>query len=502
MSTFINDSDITKSFSVNKANLFPILPSTIRDSRYCDNVRVRVSPTVVPMGTHQVSAPSYQSQGWTISAHPEGKRYAHFESQAGITVITEAHVTEPGVSDQLNAWLSVIYDVITEEHVTLPESSHLFLELHQGSSTCNYYFAQHGLRTIFWLHAHDTLSVGLPPSFSANHLQYALQENYWIHVELFPESASQYSLTALNELQVIFLHARADALTSETPTFPYPAEQSEQFIDLLQRGKDNASSPYVITYVARLWATVANHRFFIHFGEDHCRLSSDQSILEVPDSKRSLTLAIISNTLLFGLPNEHQAKFESLWVDQLAYTSPWRKHVSGTMEELRHMMSWFLALLISNTLMIQVSSIPGLIHSSLLLCLFGIIMTSVLLREQRGLVDTNAATAAVYLDDRNTKSCGFQPIAIVHSLPKALFVWSLLLFAIQGFWMTFAGLPPYLLISTLFPIAAVLVVVCACIWRALHPRQKPFEGSMLSAPILPPTPAEDQKEHHMAELMV
>ena len=84
-----------------------------------------------------------------------------------------------------------------------------------------------------------------------------MQENYWIHVELFPETASQYSLTALNELQVIFLHGRAgeagshllilhlvvtdviyiDALTSETPTFPYPAEQSEEFIDLLQRGK-------------------------------------------------------------------------------------------------------------------------------------------------------------------------------------------------------------------------------------------------------------------------
>jgi hypothetical protein len=83
-----------------------------------------------------------------------------------------------------------------------------------------------------------------------------LQENYWVHVELFPETASQYSLTALNELQLIFLHARAgeagsllitfapgddrrhlDALTSETPTFPYPAEQSEEFIDLLQRGK-------------------------------------------------------------------------------------------------------------------------------------------------------------------------------------------------------------------------------------------------------------------------
>ena len=84
----------------------------------------------------------------------------------------------------------------------------------------------------------------------------------------------------------------------------------------------------------------ANHRFFIHFGEDHCRLSSDQSILQVHDRKRSLTLAIVSNTLLFGLPNEHEAKFESLWVDQLAYTSPWRKHISGTVEELNYMMSW------------------------------------------------------------------------------------------------------------------------------------------------------------------
>jgi hypothetical protein len=234
----------------------------------------------------------------------------------------------------------VIHDVISEEHITLPESSNLFLELDQDTSTCNYYFAQHDLRTVFWLHALDTSSVGLPPSFSGNHLQYALQENYWIHAEMFPETASQYSLTALNELQVIFLHARADALTSETPTFPYLPEQCENFIDLLQRGKDNASSPYVITYVARLWATVANHRFFIHFGEDHCRLSSDQLILEVPDSKRSPTLAIISNALLFGLPNEYQAKFESLWVDQLAYISPRREQFHRTVKELSGMILW------------------------------------------------------------------------------------------------------------------------------------------------------------------
>ena len=86
-------------------------------------------------------------------------------------MVTEAHVNEPGVSDQLNAWLAVIRDVITEEHITLPESSHLFLEIHQDSNTCNYYFAQHGLRTVFWLREIDTISVGLPPSFSNSHLR-------------------------------------------------------------------------------------------------------------------------------------------------------------------------------------------------------------------------------------------------------------------------------------------------------------------------------------------
>ena len=106
----------------------------------------------------------------------------------------------------------------------------------------------------------------------------------------------------------------------------------------------------------------------------------------------------------------------------------------------------------------------------------------------------------MYLDDRNTKSCGFQPIAIVYSLPKALFIWALLLFAIQGFWMTFAGLTPYVLYATLFPVAAVLIAVCACIWRALHPRQKPFEGPILSSHVPPQIPAEDQREHHTVEV--
>ena len=258
---------------------------------------MHVLPTVVPLAANLVSAcvsflrslhkslkhfpqrPSYHAQGWTISDHPEGKRYAHSKAQAGITIVTEARVADPGVSDQLNAWVAVICDMITEEKVQLQETSQLFLEVHEDTDTCNYYFADHGLRTVFWLRAVETIGVRPPHFFSSTHLrmflkylftllnepiidtEHSLEENYWIHVELFPETASQYSAIALDEILVTFLHARAgkavnrlfthapgsdtlhlDALTSKepiVPTFLYTAvnERNQDIIELLQRSQ-------------------------------------------------------------------------------------------------------------------------------------------------------------------------------------------------------------------------------------------------------------------------
>ncbi|KAI9458596.1 hypothetical protein BJY52DRAFT_413027 [Lactarius psammicola] len=334
--------------NANESNLFPILPSTIRDSRYPGIVRMRFSPTiksdVVLPGAGLASVPSYQSQGWTISARPEGKHYAHTTIWAGTTVVTEACVMEPGVSDQLNAWLAVIHSVITEKQINPPETSHLFLEVHQDLGTCNYYFVDHVLHTVFWLHTLDVVSSGPLRSFSNGHLQHSLQENYWIHVELFPETASKYSAAALNEIyDVLTMRSRAgetksplcrhlgvmdnllDALSLEPPPFPYTNEECEELIDILERRKGHASSPHTTAYIARLCATVANHRSLIHF--------------EASGSKRGLISTIVLKVLLFGLPDEHQARFESLCVDRLICTSRWRQHVSETVEDLKQEIS-------------------------------------------------------------------------------------------------------------------------------------------------------------------
>jgi hypothetical protein len=83
----------------------------------------------------------------------------------------------------------------------------------------------------------------------------------------------------------------------------------------------------------------ANHRFFTHFGEDHCRLSATHSVLDAPAKKHSFILTAISK-VLFDMPNEHRTRLETLWVDDLVYTSAWRKYVSERIQDLKLNMLW------------------------------------------------------------------------------------------------------------------------------------------------------------------
>ena len=106
-----------------------------------------------------------------ISVHPEGKRYAHKITEDGISVVTESHVTDPGVAEQLEDCLAMIRVLTVEEDIHLAGTTDLFLEIDQNSRRCSYWFADHAHRTIFWLHRVDTKTVGLPDSYSKLHLR-------------------------------------------------------------------------------------------------------------------------------------------------------------------------------------------------------------------------------------------------------------------------------------------------------------------------------------------
>lgn len=405
MSTFNNAAGIA---SPNEANLFPILPSTIKESNFPDIVlHGHFSRTIVPpnLEAGSASVTSYQSRGWTTYTRRDGKYYAHTKASAGITIVTEAQVVKPGVSDQLDAWLVIIYDMVTKKHIHLPESSHLFLEIDQDLCTCNYYFVDHVLRTVFWLHTLDILGIGCPRS-SHVYLRHTLEKNYWIHVGLFSEAASEYAVQALNEIYTILQLGRTGAVALDA--LPFTDEGCGNLIETLEYAKlkGSTSSPAAAPYIVKLWTIIAGHYSSNHF-----------------DSKRSLILTVVSTVLLFGLPDYHQAQLESLCADQIIDTPRWSVHVFKTAWGLgmRLVLSW--GLFFMNVLMSQFSSSTTLTELSLIICGLHMVVTSILFQEHWTPVGNNSPTSALYLVDRFTRY-GFQPIAIIHSLPQALFVWS------------------------------------------------------------------------------
>ncbi|KAH9061038.1 hypothetical protein EDB87DRAFT_1576431 [Lactarius vividus] len=243
------------------------------------------------------------------------------------------------------------------------------------------------------------------------------------------------------------------ASTSDTPTFPYTTKQREEIIDLLEHNKVNwftadcTHSSYITTYVTGLWTTV--------------------------DSKWGVLLAIILNTLLFGFPDGYQARFKSLWLDQLINTSHWCEHTSETVEDLKQMASLMLALIIANVHMMPLFSFPAFSSSSLLLCILGIVTALFLMQEQRRLLSTNTITASA----TGIVHLGIIPVSNAGLLDDLH--WS----------------PPFILLATFLSVATTLVILCGGIWKALHPHPKTFQDLTQSVPIPSLIPPVDQIEN-------
>ena len=107
----------------------------------------------------------------------------------------------------------------------------------------------------------------------------------------------------------------------------------------------------------------------------------------------------------------------------------------------------------------QIFSFATFTELSLVLCVLVLTVTFILLQEQRRLLGKKSMTSvsgassfhwvnAVNFDVRQAAhldnliaSYNFQQISVVHSLPQALLIWALLLFAAQYLWMAVAGIP-------------------------------------------------------------
>jgi hypothetical protein len=219
------------------------------------------------------------------------------------------------------------------------------------------------------------------------------------------------------------------------------------------------SLPFVVVAQSLIHIT-ASHRFSTHYGQEHCRLSRDQTILSAP-KRRQHWMSSAMSRLLFGLPANCVDKFESLWVDDIVYVEQWRDFMTSCQEDRKLFVSWAFGSMIINliTLAFFIGS-RSLAFCSVFFAYGSIISGLALFIRQQHLTKATAAEAAIYIQDIKHEKYGFQFISILYSLPKAFLIWSLALYIPQGPMIAFQALG---LLTT----AALTLVLCT-LFLTLH----------------------------------
>jgi len=404
-------------------------PTTSANSdRYERTSRVKPTQLTVPPGLYSYAPepePRYLPALWSAHSHPEGNVY--FVRNTIPRVVTDAHMWASETQEVVAQWIDVMDGVLRKMDIRITEYVELYLKLVQGGEACEYYFVNHETRVEFWLEPVDVELLDLEGAVSDEHLRHALEEHYWNHVEQFP-SHDPYGLdTQLPLLTDIMIQGRADQLMSTTSTFPYSAQECSNFIDLIKtsRDLDRIHSPHTRWSVARLWSMICHHRFSIHSGQEHCRLSRDQTILDLAELRHSLAYTAADH-FLFSTPSVYNRLLEDLWVDQLAYVNQWQPFIKSCKEEWTMVVALTFAVMMCNLLLLVGSlGSRSLAYASIMICNIGILSTvRLLIQHQRSAFDTSKE-AASYLSDWHSEKHGFKTTAFLFSLPRALLLWAL-----------------------------------------------------------------------------
>ncbi|KAL0575214.1 hypothetical protein V5O48_006753 [Marasmius crinis-equi] len=172
--------------------------------RYERQARASVGKAIVKPGYLHFTAdkPSYLPPYWSSYVHPEGQLY--FARDSPLRIVTEAHLYTPEILAKVLYWSKHIEMLVEEKEMQLSENIELFILIEDGG--CSYYFIDHAMQTQFWLEEYETTDLGLPEVASASHLQIALTELYWIHVEYFPMHIGGLPTKVADDLISVWCH--------------------------------------------------------------------------------------------------------------------------------------------------------------------------------------------------------------------------------------------------------------------------------------------------------
>ncbi|KAG7095379.1 hypothetical protein E1B28_006136 [Marasmius oreades] len=394
--------------------------------RYEKHVLASLKQAIVTPGYWRwaETKPSYLPPCWSSFVHPEGQIY--FARDSPLRIVTEAYLYNPETLAKVLYWSKHIESLVEEKGMPLSENIELFILIEDDG--CSYYFVNHAIQTQFWLEQYDTTELGIPDVASESHLQIALTELYWIHVEYFPMHIGGLPVKVVDDLLSIWCHGLTDQITSQTSTYLglWSREECYQLLDLLKIARDNMADGNQICVVARLWRSIYHHRFQSHHGQEVARLSRDQAILHHP--LPSPRLSTVLSILTLNTATRHHTQLTDTFIDQLVYKSQWQPFIRRTVEEWKRASFEAFCILLLHIFLLHFPSSSTLGVTSAVLLVASILSSALLRHRYNSLEDASAGDIYTHLHAMRSEKYDFHFVALIYSLPTAFQLWGLLLF--------------------------------------------------------------------------
>ncbi|KAJ7741402.1 hypothetical protein DFH07DRAFT_837908 [Mycena maculata] len=459
------------------SSLYPGTPEVVRNRRYDKQVLIPNEPTRYTIDALTTSPfPLQLPEGWTPCTHPEGAQfYFHGERQ----IYTDSNILDDEIFDVIAKAIDTIDDFKRAHNILLEPSVDLVLDAYPEWG-CQYYFVNNQTRWIFWM---DNAESDILPitselhgikSASSMHTRHELEAQYWQHCHLFPRP-SDLTHEKIEEFRDHVICSLEDRIISPTSTVPWTTEQLTYMLHLADGFSRlvGSKSTRSTSSLSRLMHSFVRERVYNFHGEPHARLDSKQSVYSTIQ-KRTKLIAFL-NPLFFYTPDPHLVGLQTIFRDGLIRYRNWSEFILRLSQEWQELTNYGIFVLNASVSFLSIQSVdqggnvafkrsPAQIagYLSISASAGSIILALLLLKKTRHRDRENPAEAASFIASQIHPTLGLEKLAILYSLPYALFIWSMLLFLLALSFMCFqhSDVITHVLVGLLCVVVGVLTVWC------------------------------------------
>ncbi|KAJ7444796.1 hypothetical protein B0H11DRAFT_437351 [Mycena galericulata] len=458
--------------------IFPGTPESVR--RYDRKVAVPNVPTQYTIPPLTISMrPVPPPEGWTACLHPEGTRYFFHEEKR---VFTDANLYDAGSLEFITDNVRVILDFLLVHGVSLDAGVDLVVDEYEYSDMtkgCQYYFVNHKDRSVFWMDRVDSdmFLTRINGITSASHIRHELEAQYWYHCELFPRSV-EITHEIVDELRDIVLHALGDLATSPTSTVVWNVAELERMINLIDGIEnvdkgigDKASGANCL--VGRLMHMFVSARVYNFHGEPGARLNVEQSVYA--EVRKWTPFISLLSPLLFYAPDFHLAGLHTVSTDKVIHRRSWSEFITRLSNEWQEFILYGTVMLNANVAFLSIQSVDqgGVAvptrsaaqissYLSTLTSIGAVIIGLLLVKQNRNRDFLTSAKAQLFTN----RTWGLERLAVLHSLPYAMLIWSMVSFFAAFSLMCFEDADRVTRTLVAIVWAAVVALILWCVFTA------------------------------------